>query len=397
MVWIIVLGQTAIGMLVVWLVIQPSYDVPNAAGMLIETGFAGGHGTAAAMGSVFRDRRVGFPEGYDLGVLMATAGLAYGLLSGIVWVNLGIRLRWHEPAGSVSNSAIAAESAGPPPQPARHREQAADARTMTDTTLADTTMGRPRCRGDNVDPLLLQMLWLGLAVALGGLLQQLTIRFGVALDTWFAWGEAAPGTGEAVGAAAMIASFPLFIYTLFGGLLVRYGLTLAGGQDRLDGNTISRLVSASMDVLVVTAVATMDLQTVAALWVPFLALFVAGAFWSAVCLLFLGRWILPRDRWFTLGLINYGMSTGTTATGFVLLRLVDPELRSGAGEDYALAAPLSSPFIGGGLLTISLPILFLQRTHAGIAAVTLASVVAVLVAIAVIARRKRFGGQGVQD
>ena len=56
-------------------------------------------------------------------------------------------------------------------------------------------------------------------------------------------------------------------------------------------------------------------------------------------------------------MINYGMSTGTTAQGMMLLRIVDKDLESGAAENYALAAPLSAPFIGGGVITMSLPLL----------------------------------------
>jgi len=72
------------------------------------------------------------------------------------------------------------------------------------------------------------------------------------------------------------------------------------------------------------------------------------------------------------------MSTGTTATGFVLLRLVDPELESGAAEDYALAAPLSSPFIGGGMITVALPLLVLERLPLAATALGMCLIVAVL-------------------
>ena len=61
------------------------------------------------------------------------------------------------------------------------------------------------------------------------------------------------------------------------------------------------------------------------------------------------------------------MSTGTTATGFVLARIVDKNLDSGAAEDYALAAPLSAPFIGGGILTLLLPTLITRTGMAWIA------------------------------
>ena len=54
------------------------------------------------------------------------------------------------------------------------------------------------------------------------------------------------------------------------------------------------------------------------------------------------------------------MSTGTTATGLMLLRIIDRDLDSGAAEDYALAAPMSAPFIGGGMITFSLPVLLAQ-------------------------------------
>jgi ESS family glutamate:Na+ symporter len=79
-----------------------------------------------------------------------------------------------------------------------------------------------------------------------------------------------------------------------------------------------------------------------------------------VCLLVIGRRLLPRRYWFELGILNYGMSTGTTATGLMLLRIIDRDLDSGAAEDYALAAPLSAPFVGGGMITFSLPVLLQQ-------------------------------------
>ena len=75
MVWVIIAGQVALGLLATWLIIQPLFpEIPAGFGLLIETGWAGGHGTAAAMGGVFRDT-VGWEQGADLGVFMATVGL----------------------------------------------------------------------------------------------------------------------------------------------------------------------------------------------------------------------------------------------------------------------------------------------------------------------------------
>lgn len=178
-----------------------------------------------------------------------------------------------------------------------------------------------------------------------------------------------------------MASFPLFIYTLFGGLVVSKTLQAIGLERVINRETINRLTSSAMVILVVAAIATLNLQAVATLLVPFLTLLIVGAIWSGTCLLLFSRWILPREHWFELGLINYGMSTGTTATGFVLLKLVDPDLESGAAEDYAMAAPLSSPFVGGGIITVALPLVVLEQFSIGATTIVLCGAIALMLAL----------------
>ena len=86
-----------------------------------------------------------------------------------------------------------------------------------------------------------------------------------------------------------------------------------GQVNRIDSETISRISAMAMDVLVVAAIASLNLKAVVAMLVPFSILFIAGGIWTAICLLLISRWLLPKEYWFELGLINYGMSTGTTA------------------------------------------------------------------------------------
>ncbi|WP_164104023.1 sodium/glutamate symporter [Candidatus Laterigemmans baculatus] len=402
MVWIIVLGQTATGLLITWLLIRPFYDLPNSIGMLIETGFAGGHGTAAAMGQVFTHPEIGLAAGRDLGMLMATAGLVYGIVSGIVWINIGVRAGWV--SATVADSAAASGRSGVAAPPVER-----------------TPIGYSVIDHDVLDPLLLQMVWLALAFGIGLGLQTLVGLAAEEIDrVWMAPAaassaapevaadDAAPSgavgdSGEAgatqageaelgrrMNVVAALGSFPLFIYTLFGGGIVRLVLHQSGRGDWIDAASLQRLTAVAMDILVVAAISSLDLIAVASLWVPFTLLFIGGVVWTAICLLGISRRVLPREHWFELGLINYGMSTGVTATGFVLLRIVDPELRTAAAEDYALAAPLSAPFIGGGVLTIALPLLVLERVPIAATAVGLAAVVAGLIWYGVrIAKRAR--------
>jgi ESS family glutamate:Na+ symporter len=346
MVWIIVLGQTAIGLLLTWLIIGPVFGVPDSFGMLIETGFAGGHGTAAAMGEVFASAGtsgddVKLESGLDLGIMMATIGLVYGIVSGVIWVNVGVRRGWirkHE-AGGV--------------------EKVID---QPKTRSIGTAVVEPNL----IDPLLLQATWLVLAMAVGGGLQ-------------WAVGSVTSQTS----ASAIIGSFPLFIYTLFGGWIVRKTLATLGSDRLIDSLTITRLTSSAMDILVVAAIASLNITAISGQLAGLSILVVAAALWTAFCLMGLSKWILPKQHWFELGLINYGMSTGTTATGFVLLKLVDPELKSGAAEDYALAAPLSSPFIGGGMITVGLPIVVLGVFPMPLVVTVLAAVIVTLTVIGI--------------
>ena len=191
-------------------------------------------------------------------------------------------------------------------------------------------------------------------------------------------------------------SFPLFIYTLFGGWIVRTTLNLLGRESVIDRDTINRLTSTAMDILIVAAITTLNITAVSTFIIPFAILFIFGAAWTGFCLMVLARRMLPVEHWFELGLINYGMSTGTTATGFVLLRLVDPELESGAAEDYALAAPLSSPFIGGGMITVAMPLLVLERVPLPVTAITVAMLVAVLVGIGQRWNRRTMSSQNLE-
>lgn len=382
MVWIIVIGQTTVGLWVTWWLIQPMMDLPNSTAMLIETGFAGGHGTAAAMGTVFQNPAIGFDAGLDLGILMATAGLVYGLVAGIVCVNLGVRRRW-----------LASDRV-----PANVNPDRSSSATSQQATEPDQSKPAANKLGDGIEPLLLQLVWLAIAFGLGIAMQASVGAIASQADS-IEWIRSLVGSlggdveNEALdtrlGFVSVVGSFPLFIYTLFGGAIVRFLVLKIAGPDWIDSDTIARLSNVSMDLLVVAAVATLNLQAVASLWQAFALLAVAGMIWSTFCLIMLARRILPEEHWFELGLINFGMSTGTTATGFVLLRVVDPDLNTNAAEEYALAAPLSAPFIGGGMFTVGLPLLFLERISIASSAIGFAIVLIALITIGILWRPQR--------
>ncbi|MFQ5648905.1 MAG: sodium/glutamate symporter [bacterium] len=308
-VWIIVVGEITLGLLATWLLLKHFYTLPYSFGQLIEAGFAGGHGTAAAMGSLYQS--LGFEEGADLGFFVATVGLIYGVVSGIVLVNLAVRKGWTR-AGTVEIPRITGLESSEKPEP----------------------IAFGKIRPEVLEPMVLQMLILSGSFGLGLGLQKTLVAL-------------LPFTER----------FPLFIFTLLAGLLVRELMRLLRIEHLIDPGSIRRITGVAIEFLIVAAIASLDLQAVFALFAPVAVLLLLAFFWTGFCLLFIGRRLLPKAYWFELGILNYGMSTGTTATGLMLLRIIDKDLESGAAEDYALAAPLSAPFIGGGILTFSLPFL----------------------------------------
>lgn len=328
MVWIIVLGEITLGVALTWLVVRSFYDVPFSFGQLIEAGFAGGHGTAAAMGEVYK--AVGFLEGVDLGFFVATVGLIFGVVSGVAYVNIGVRRGWTR-AGDVQIPNVSG----------------------LESRYEESPIGVAKVRSEVLDPLVFQLLILAAAYGVGLGLYSLAA-------SWIPF----------------VANFPLFIFTLMGGLFVRLGMDSIGIADLIDTPSIKRITALSMELLILSAVASLNLNAVFNLFLPTALLLFFAFIWVGLCLLVIGRYLLPRQYWFELGILNYGMSTGTTATGLMLLRIIDKDLESGAAEDYALAAPLSAPFVGGGMITFSLPVL-LDQVGAGpvVAALILAMVV----------------------
>ena len=329
MVWIICLGQVGLGLAAVWLIIQPFHlgpfdeNVPTYFGQLIEAGFAGGHGTSAALGEVYKE--MGFAETKDLAFFMATVGLIYSVASGVFFVNLGVRRGWTR-AGNVQIP----------------RQAGLEARNRSES------IGVGKVNAEVLDPLVFQAIILGAAYVMGLALQKLA---GLAFD-----------------------DLPLFMFTLIGGWLVRDVMRLLGIADLIDPGTIRRLVAAAMEFLIVAAIASLNLVLVTKAIVPLSVLLIVASAWTAVCLIYIGRRLLPSGYWFELGIINYGMSTGVTASGLMLLRIIDKDFDSGAAEDYALAAPLFSPFVGGGVVTVVAVPYMLQGLGVGPSAVIVLAV-----------------------
>ena len=285
-VWIAVLGQIILGILLFVLLLRVFSDLPVITGLLIETGFAGGHGTAAAMGEIFS--RNGLVHGQDFGLFSATSGILGGTVLGLFFL---------QREGYLLKS-----------------QERKNQKVIRENVVKFTNQ------------LLVSSVLIGVVYFSGVLMQQY-----------------------------LLAELPLFVYTLLASILLKYWLHFIGMEGLIYVKTIESLNLVFAEILIFTGIATIELTVIYSHMAELLLLSLVGFAWSIFAVKKIFPFLVQQRYSRELGMLNFGMLTGTTATGIMFLKIMDPEIKGDALKIYGKAAPLSSPFIGGGILTLSLP------------------------------------------
>ena len=294
-------GQYVVGLGLAGFVFVRLFGVPAAFGNLLEIGFEGGHGTVGGMVESFK--AFGWEDGIALGYTMATAGMVLGIVLGMAMIQWAYRRgivtqvvafgdrRLHERKGV---------------HPRRNRPPA----------------GRQTVMSDSIDSLAWHLAVTGVAVMIGVGLRSLIPMKG----------------------------FPLFPLCMIGGVLLEIGAKFVKKDLLLDRGQMERISGASLDYLVVAAVATIQIRVVLENWLPLVILVVAGTVWSCAMVLCVAPRIF-RTAWFERAIAEFGQAMGVTATGLLLLRTVDPENRTPAAMSFGYKQLLHEPFMGGGIWT----------------------------------------------
>ena len=323
---IIAWGQYAVGLGLTGLVLMPLFGVPIQFGNLLEIGFEGGHGTVAGLTESFE--KLHWEAGKDLGFAMATAGMILGIVIGMWLIN------WAARHGHITNIRSFADQSKleqcgvypPGEQP---------------------SAGRQTVFSDSVDSLALHIALIGIAVLIGYGFKELLLL----LDT------VAP---EGVRKMHILPSFPLFPLCMIGGLLLQMLLRITKLHIIADHAQMQRLAGAALDFLVLSAVASIRIDFVAAYWLPLLLLIVFGALWNVFGVLYLAPRLF-KVAWFERAIAEFGQASGVTATGLLLLRTVDPENKTCAASAFGYKQLFHEPFMGGGIITsLALPVVMAQ-------------------------------------
>lgn len=316
------LGQWGVFILLGVLVFAPLFGTEDWFGMMLPVGFVGGFGTAAAVGGALDG--VGAEAASSLGFMSATVGTLAAIVGGIIFANWGIKsgrantlpkeLPWELLSGSIED---------PKKQP---------------------SIGKATTNPSSIEPLALHLGFIVMTVMFAYLIQQ------------------------AVTDAFPSVSIPLFALSFVVGIFGKLGLNAIKRPEYLNPQTVKSISGGSTDFLIAFGVASIVPSAIAAYWLPLVVLFVLGLIY---CIVFF-RWVSPLffgEVWLERGIFGWGWATAAVATGIALLKIVDPDLKSGTLNDYGVAYVGYAPFEIG--MTIMAPIAVVSGFTLGLGGVVM--------------------------
>lgn len=330
--------QWGLGGLLGCFVLARIWPVDGVIGLSMPAGFCGGHGTAAALGDAFG--KYGLEDIRTLAMTAATVGIIASVVIGMALIRRG---------AEKGQTAYLGRFEDLPPE------------------LRSGVLPKER------------RFSMGVATFSAISLDSMTFNFGmIALITLLGYGLS-KGI-EALWPALML---PVFSCAFLAGIAVRAVLRKTRTDDYLSKPIIGHLSGAFTDYLVAFGVASIKLEIVVQYIVPLTLLLAVGLVATLLYVFLLGR-RFHRTAWFEKSIFTWGWFTGTMAMGIALLRITDPESRSGCLDDYAYAYLYIAP-VEIALVTFA-PVLFVQGFGGWFSVVCAAAGAAILV----LSRRKRW-------
>ncbi len=300
-------GQYLVGGLAVLFLLIPYLGVDPLMGCLIEVGFEGGHGAAAVMGNSFS--KLGFPEGLDLGLAMATVGLLTSTILGSAIVVLG---RWRGWVYESSSEAI------------------------ENVLASKSSLGLIQ----KIRVLVVNLALIGLAVVLGVIML-------------FALRKLAYFFGDIFQEAILV--LPVFPLALLGSLIIRYLLEISGKTSLISELLQRDIGILATDLLITTATASVNLPLLLNDWLPLTVLALTGLSWNLAGMFLFAR-LTFRKEWFERSLSEFGNATGVAASGVLLVRLADPQNLTSTLPIFSSTRLFLQPLLSGGFVTVIAPI-----------------------------------------
>ena len=324
------MGQWGLFVLLGVYFFAPLFGTEPWFGMMLPVGYVGGFGTAAAVGSALEE--IGIEGASSLGFTAATVGTLVAIIGGVIVANWGIR------------SGRATQLRGELPQELRTGYIVDEAERPS--------IGKATTNPSSIEPLALHLGFIVVTVL------------------------AAYGLNTLIKGQWPSVSIPLFAMSFVVGLLGRGLLRVLKHPNYLDRETVGSISGAATDYMIAFGIASIVPSALADYWQALVVMFVLGTVFCVVWML----WAAPLffgKSWLERGLFGWGWATAAVATGIALLKMVDPNLKSGTLNEYGVAYVGFAPFEIG--MTILAPIAVIAGFTTGFGWAAFAIAIAVVV------------------
>ena len=115
---------------------------------------------------------------------------------------------------------------------------------------------------------------------------------------------------------------------------------------------LSRISGVAFDFMIVAGIASIDIKEMSNNWLPFVLMAVVGGVVTHFYLMFMCKRLYP-DYFYEGYFSMFGMLTGTLSSGILLLREVDPDLKTPASNNMITGSSFGIIFGAPMLLLIS--------------------------------------------
>ena len=294
-------------------------DLFKASGILLPMAYGQGPGQANNIGSTYE--ALGMVGGRSFGLSLAAAGYLCACIVGVIFLNI------YDRKGIIKHYDVRSELSG--------------------SVTIDTFQDHDEIPiSESIDKLSIQ-------VALIAAVYLLTYLF-----TWgITAGLAMISPGVASTVSTLLWGFNFIIGSLVA-MIVRVsfkGFRSVKLMNRQYQNNylLSRLSGLAFDFMIVAGIASINISELQGYLLPFILMAVIGGFVTFVYLKFMCKKIYP-DYPFEGFFSMYGMLTGTISSGVLLLREVDPELKTPAANNLVTGSSFGILFGAPVLLLVSM-------------------------------------------
>jgi ESS family glutamate:Na+ symporter len=321
-VWIMSLvlqGLTGIGVIILYDAVTGS-ELSYFLGAIATHGFTQGPGQALALGSIW-ESELGIQHAIDFGLIYASAGFVAAFLIGVPVARYAISrgMNWNKSA-------------------------VIDEEFLSGLTQSESnpTSGRQVTHAANVDSLAFHLAILGLAY----LLTDVYLKFAQGYASEIQLGD--------VNLGLFFSHNLFFLHGLMVCLLLRRMLDSLGLGHLIDNDTQKRITGSSVDLMVVGTIMSIQFALLATYIVPIFLTCLAISIVTAILCFGAARSLgtFSVERAVTI----FGCCTGSTGSGLLLLRILDPDFSTPIAKELAFFN-IAIIFLAFHILTMMAPIL----------------------------------------